>query len=51
MSERQMIEFCQTDAISKHQLSVLIDDSAQAKRERGESREQAFSKGRDGVKG
>jgi hypothetical protein len=44
MPERQMIAFCKTDGISKQQLSVLIDDLAQAKRERGESREQAFSK-------
>jgi formate-dependent phosphoribosylglycinamide formyltransferase (GAR transformylase) len=44
MPERQMIAFCKTDAISKRELSVLIDDMAQAKRERGESREQAFSK-------
>jgi hypothetical protein len=44
MPERQMIVFCKTDAISKQELSVLIDDLAQAKRERGESREQAFSK-------
>jgi hypothetical protein len=44
MPERQMIAFCKTDAISKRELSALIDDLAQSKRERGESREQSFTK-------
>ena len=44
MGERQMVEFCKTDAITKAQLGILIDDLAQAKRAGGESREQAFTK-------
>jgi hypothetical protein len=44
MPERQMIAFCKTDAISKQQLFTLIDDLAQVKRERGESRAQSFTK-------
>jgi hypothetical protein len=35
MNERQMGQFCKTDVVSKQQLSVLIDDLAQAKRECG----------------
>ncbi len=44
LPERSLVAFCKTDAISKAQLSVLIDDLAQARRERGESREQAYAK-------
>ncbi len=44
MPERELVAFAKTDSISKAQLSQLIDDLAQAKRQRGESREQAFAK-------
>jgi hypothetical protein len=44
MPERELVAFAKTDAISKAQLSQLIDDLAQAKRARGESREIAFTK-------
>ena len=43
-SERQLIDFAKSDRCSKAELSELIDAIAQRQRQRGESREQAFTK-------
>jgi hypothetical protein len=43
MNERELVSFCKTDAISKAELSQLIDDKAQAMRKRGESPQQAYA--------
>ena len=44
MSEGDLIKFAATDAISKAELSAVIDRMAQDRRESGESREQAYMK-------
>jgi formate-dependent phosphoribosylglycinamide formyltransferase (GAR transformylase) len=44
MPERELIAFVKTDAISKQELGVLIDDMAQAKHRDGESRQQAYAR-------
>jgi hypothetical protein len=44
MPERQLVEFCKSDQVSKAQLGVLIADKAEARRRDGESREQAFTR-------
>jgi hypothetical protein len=44
MNERDLIAIAKTDAISKSELSQLIDDKAQALRKDGESREMAFTR-------
>jgi hypothetical protein len=41
MNDRQMIEFCKSDKITKVELGLLITDLAQAKRAAGESTQQA----------
>jgi hypothetical protein len=43
MRERELIEFAKTDQISKAELGLVIEDMAQARRERNQSREQAFA--------
>src|SRR5271154_7166000 len=44
MSERELIKLAKTDAITKAELSQLIDEKAQERRESGESREIAYTK-------
>jgi len=44
MNERDLIAFAKTDAISKAELSQVIDDMAQQRRQRGETREIAYTK-------
>jgi hypothetical protein len=42
-SERELIEFAKSDRCTKAELSELIDSMAQVQRQRGESREQAYT--------
>src|SRR5271169_2775026 len=44
MPERELVAFAKTDGISKVQLCQLIEDKAEALRQRGESRETAYTK-------